>query len=501
MSDEHNSGISHEVVPGSAGDETSRRHIGRVTRGAWFGVCAQAIDKLLPVVVLLYLARTLDPHSFGIYAFIIAYLMFFQVVSDYGIDTVLIRSMSQTPERRVAILRAGLGLKLCLACLSAPISVLLVGPASGWEVPAGLMAIASLSLPTALGGAYRAYQRSILDIRSVFWIAALRASLYAASVVIAVRSGAGLEALFAALAVANLSTFVACAVVLRRDVAPGFNFDPKIWRELGTGALPLVANAFALTVSVRIGHILLMSIRGPIAVGHFGAASRVSEALAILPDALMVTVYPLMAGLHAKDSARLIRTAERSSRYLVVAVGLPVTIAAVAGGDIMRVLFGDAFIDAGHLLSILAFMALLGATGTVIVNLLIAVHLEARLMRTTAIFAVVGTTLSFVAIHWFGQTGAAAAMLATSLGSQLSLASGAATGAYVRPVLTAGLRAGVAVCLGAVAGTLIGTSPIAAAGIAVAVYGVTLVVLGVANRDELDFVRSAIAAARSSSRG
>ncbi len=250
----------------AAAEEASRRSVGRVARGAWFGVCAQAIDKLLPVLVLLYLARTLDAHSFGIYAFVVAYLMFFQVVSDYGVDSVLIRSMSQMPDRRVSILRAGLGLKLLLACASALVSILLVGPASGWEVDVWLMAVASLSLPTALGGAYRAYQRSILDIRSVFLIAALRATLYSASVVVAIRSGAGLYALFAAMAVANLSTFFVCAWMLRHDVRPGLSLDPVLWRELARGAAPLIANAFALTVSLRIGQILLMSLRGPIAV-------------------------------------------------------------------------------------------------------------------------------------------------------------------------------------------------------------------------------------------
>jgi len=481
-------------------ETTARRNVGRVARGAWFGVCAQSIDKLLPVLVLFYLARTLDAHSFGIYSFVVAYLMFFQVVSDYGIDTVLIRSMSQMPDRRVAILRAGLGLKLLLASASSVLSVLVVGPASGWEVDVGLMAVASLSLPTALGGAYRAYQRSILDIRSVFFIAALRAALYAVSVVVAIRSGAGLYALFAALSVANLSTFFACAYVLRHDVRPGLSLDPVLWRELTKGAFPLIANAFALTVSLRIGQILLMSLRGPIVVGHFGAAARVSEAFAILPDALMVTVYPLMAGLHVSDGERLIRTAERSAKYLVVAVGFLVTISAAAGGEIMRVLFGEAFADAGTLLSILSFMALLGATGTVIVNLLIAVHREANLFRNTASFAVFGTVLSVVLIRSFGEIGAAAGMVATSATSQLMLAYTKETGRYVRPVLGAGFRAAAAACLAAAAGAASASSPLAAVGIALVVYATTLVVLGVVNRDEIEFVRSTFSAARGSIR-
>ncbi len=53
---------------------------GQVARRAWYGVLAQAVDKVLPVAVLLYLARTLTPAEFGIYSFVLAYLMLFQAV-------------------------------------------------------------------------------------------------------------------------------------------------------------------------------------------------------------------------------------------------------------------------------------------------------------------------------------------------------------------------------------------------------------------------------------
>ena len=99
-----------------AADPPRGRSAGSVARRAWYGVLAQAVDKILPVAVLLYLARTLTREQFGIYAFVLAYLMFFQALSDNGIDTVLVRTMSQRPERRAEILRAGLGLKLLQMC-------------------------------------------------------------------------------------------------------------------------------------------------------------------------------------------------------------------------------------------------------------------------------------------------------------------------------------------------------------------------------------------------
>ena len=48
----------------------------------------------------------------------------------------------------------------------------------------------------------------------------------------------------------------------------------------------------------------------------------------------------------------------------------------------MGMLFGAPFAEAGGVLSILAFTALFGATGTVILNLLVATHSEKALSRS-----------------------------------------------------------------------------------------------------------------------
>jgi O-antigen/teichoic acid export membrane protein len=463
-----------------------------VARGAWYGGWSQAVDKLLPVAVLLYLARTLSPDDFGVYTFVLAYLAFFQALSDYGIDTVLVRSMSQDPKRAVPILRAGLGLKLLLALLSVPVAVLLAGPASGGRVSVGLTLIASLSLPTALGGAYRAFFRSQLEIRSVFRIAAGRAALYAVAIVAAVASGAGVAALFGAVAVANFLTFVGVAFLLRRRVAPGLEFDRQIWGRLLSGALPLVANALAMTVSLRIGQILLMSLDGPVAVGMLGAASRVTEAFTLIPEALMVTVYPLMAGLHVSSPDRLGRTASRSARYLVVIVGIPVTLCVVVGPEIMAFLFGSAFEPAGNLLRVLAFTALLGASGTVILNVLVAIHHEKTLFATSFVFAALNVVLSWVLISGYGGMGAAVAMLVTSAASQIVLALLPGVGVYVRPVVWVAVLTTLAVLIADACVLPLAGQAVQAAVVATAVYGVVLIVFRVVDAEEGRFVREMV---------
>ena len=36
-----------------------------VAREAWYGLFTQALDKVVPVAIILYLARTLAPEQFG----------------------------------------------------------------------------------------------------------------------------------------------------------------------------------------------------------------------------------------------------------------------------------------------------------------------------------------------------------------------------------------------------------------------------------------------------
>ena len=292
------------------------------------------------------------------------------------------------------------------------------------------------------------------------------------------------------MSIANLLTFLVVGFVLRHRVAPVIRFDLVRWRQLAGGVVPLMINAFAMTLSLRIGQILLMSMRGPVDVGLLGAASRITEAFTLLPEALMLSVYPLMAGLHARDSSALLTTAERSTRYLVVATGVPVVLCAVQGADIMRLLFGPAFAEAGVILSLLSLTALLSATGTVILNLLVATHSEKALSRNTMAFAAVGAVASYFAIGVWGAVGAAVATLITSAASQISLAFLPSTRRYVRTSLRAALRPLLAVAVAIAVVRLSALTGWAATVTTLAVYGGGVAALRVFGEAEWRLLRS-----------
>lgn len=464
----------------------------RFARDTWYGLLAQGVDKLLPVALVLYLARTLSPEGFGTYSFLLAYLAFFQVAVEYSVDTVLVRSISQQPSRGAAFLRAGLGLKLVLGLSAVVVAVGFAGPASGGKADPAIVLLASLGLVTALGGAFRAWFRARLRIGAVLAIAITRALLLAVGVVVAVQRGAGLHGIFGVVILANIVTFLAVAVYMRKQLVATPSYDSQIWRLLLRGALPLALNAFALTVSLRAGQVLLMSMRGPVEVGLLGAASRITEAFTLLPEALMISVYPLMAGLHENDSARLLNAARKSARYLVLATGIPVLICVVGAPQIMALLFGEGFRNAGAALAVLGFVALLGAAGTVITNLLVAVHQEKALYRNTMVFAAVNVVLTYLLIRVRGYEGAAIAMVVSSALSQLALMLLPATARWVRPCLVSVAPILIAVIAAAAMVSLVALETVPALILAVGVYLISLAASGAIGHDDLRFIASMV---------
>jgi O-antigen/teichoic acid export membrane protein len=221
----------------------------------------------------------------------------------------------------------------------------------------------------------------------------------------------------------------------------------------------------------------------------------VVEAFTLLPEALMLTVYPLMAGLHARKSAAILDTAGKSSRYLTLAAGVPVLLCVVAGSPIMRLLFGEDFAEAGPVLALLAWTGLLAATGTVMLHLLIAAHYERTLYRNNVVFAAVNVGLSVALIPTFGEMGAAAAILVASAGSQIALASLPGTGPYARAALLPALGTFAAVGVAASATWIADFDLVPRTALALVGYFVALAAFGVINREELRFVRTVLNAA------
>ena len=460
-----------------------------LARNIWYGLWVQLLDKLLPIVIFLYLARRLTQAEFGLYSFLLAYLTFFQIAVEYSLDTVLVRQMTADADQRDRILRAGVGLKLLLSVFATLIGCALVLPISGGKVGPFITAYACLTVVCGLGGAYRAYFRSQFEIRSVLVLGIARAVLLGVFIIAVLSTTTDLRAVFGAMAAANLLTFAFAVWLGGAKGGPPVSYDPEIWRSMMRGIWHLSINAFAVTLSLRAGQLLLMSYRGPVDVGMYAAASRVVEGFTLLPEAMMITVYPLFASLHADESPKLIRTAVRSVRFLAVLAGGVSVFCFIAAEPIVSLLFGRDFLAAADTLAVLGFSAVFAAVGSVLLGLLVAAHLEGPLYRVTLAFSLVTVALSVWWIGSYGAVGAAAAVVVSSVGSQIALALLPATREYVRSSVIAGLLVAAIALLAGYAGRAIAENVWLGLACGLFVYALGLFALRIVDREEIDFIR------------
>src|SRR4051812_43262710 len=125
-------------------------------------VVVRAISGLVRLGILLAIARAYGPESFGKLSLAVAIVEILRMFSDFGIDTISIRKLTQTgPAQRAELLAWILGSKLLLAVCFYGVAAAALFLLAKWsfEVLLGLIAGLSIIFSTLLG-AFASYLQS-----------------------------------------------------------------------------------------------------------------------------------------------------------------------------------------------------------------------------------------------------------------------------------------------------------------------------------------------------
>ncbi len=429
---------------------------GRLLSGGALSFATVLTEKAASLGVVLLLARLLPADVFGEYAFIIAFLGIFQILAEAGIETVLVRRLVLTPERREFWVRAALGLRLSTALVSSLLAMAIVGVASGGTVASSSVAAAA-GLLLAAQPVARATLRIEGGFGAVFFAALVAALVGMAAQLLA--AAASLPLIFV-LGGASLGPLVGLALGLalvarRQRVAP--RFDVPAFGALLRDSWPVAANLLVIVLSLRAAPLFLMRFEGPVAVGLFTSAARLVEATNLIAEAAMLLLYPALArslaarhdvGSEGRDGGSAQRDggselAQLAARGLSVALLALALLVAPAGGPLMRLLFGDAFAVAGQTLSLLIWTAPLSALGTLYVGLLVAVGKQRVLFGLNLFSAALQLGLQWFLVRHYGGHGAAVGIVVAALLNHAVLAALPVTRPWILPCLGAALRPGL----------------------------------------------------------
>ncbi len=368
------------------------------------------VRTALAFVVGAWVARYLGPDRFGQFAYVLAFVGFFQAVASLGIDSLVVRDIARNESAAPVILGVALRLRLTSGFLC-------------WGVATGAMALfepgatETITITAIVAGVMVFQAADTVDL----WFQSQmqsRRTVVAKLLAYFVTNGIKVALILAhapliAFAGAFLFDFAAAALALAiayrgLPAAARWSFDGDRARTLLRQGFPFMISGLSINIFIRIDQIMLKSLGGNHDVGIFAAALPLSQIWQIIPMALATSLGPYiaqrkLAGEVAYEAA--LRLVFRIFALLALAAALATWAAAPI---LMPFVYGSHFDASVGVLRIHVFSNVFIAMG-VAQGLWVANEQAGRLFvmqtMTGAVIAIVG---NFLVIPRWGPEGAAA---------------------------------------------------------------------------------------------
>lgn len=372
----------------------------------------QLIGKVLSVLIGLIcvaiLTRTLGTEAFGEYTTTVTYLQMFSIVVDFGLTLTLIVMISRQGIDEERIVGNFLGLRLVSGFVMfslAPIAVLLLpwSPTIQTAVLVGALAYFLMGCASMLVGVF---QRHESMWRAVLAELLNRAVLLALVVLFAVTSPGVVEMIFASV-IANALWLILMVQFASPFVKIRPLFEWSQWMFILKHSWPIAVSIIFNLLYLKGDILFLAYFRDQTEVGLYGAAYRILDVMTVLPTMLMGLVLPSLVAMWSTGHAQEFRARVAHIFDVFALVVIPVVVGAqLTSTELMTLIAGSDFAQAGSILTWLIF-ALIGVfLGTLYGHLVVAINKQ-RIMTWGYIFVAVVSIIGYLLyIPPYGMWGA-----------------------------------------------------------------------------------------------
>jgi len=382
---------------------------GKAMQNTGLVISSKVMRGLLEIAASVLLARYLGAGDFGMYAFVIAYLGFFSIITNLGIENILVRDISQDRQKTDRYVGTVVTMKLCLSLCA---------------VVLACSVISFLRYPHAIKLlAYLASLQFLLSIRSVYsGIFQANMSLFYPSL-IETLSGILKFVLYIALIIfkASIASFIVvglavnvCALISlqffsRRMVRPRLGIEPSLWKYFFRESWPLALTIIFGIILMRIDQIMLFQMKGRETAGFYAAAVQLSEAFTIIIVSFMIPLFPVMADYYRKSSESFKEICGVSYKYALMFV-VPLALGvSILSSPIIRLVYEQKFLASSGVLSLLIWSEVSIFFGAVLTHIMVVMGKQKLNLIFTASSALANVVLNVILIPPYGAKGAALA--------------------------------------------------------------------------------------------
>ena len=332
--------------PAAEGDE-----VRTVAKNSLVPMGLSLANKAIDFAFAMLYVRLLGPEGTGKYAFVVAVYGFFEILSRYGLGTLLTRDVAGDKSQASRYLTNVLALRTLLWLASMPVLALVTG--GYWytgsigveEIQAiALFGVAMLfaNWADAYSALFYAYEKMEYPAGLSSAVALLKVALGALVLLL----GWGFVGLAAVSLVMNGVQLLWLMLLVRRTLfRPVWQWDWPLQRWMFGESGPLMINHLLATIFWRIDLWILRPLAGAFSVGIYSASLKYLDGLNIIPSTFTFAIFPLMSRYAKREGEGLLRSYVLSVRLLLmVSLPLALTITALAE-PLIYVLGGAEFLN------------------------------------------------------------------------------------------------------------------------------------------------------------
>lgn len=373
------------------------------------------------VVVGMVVARYLGPAQFGLLNYGLAIYGLFNVISNLGLDPLVVRDMALDESGEPVILGSGFVLKAVASVVTTIAAIIAAGllePGNRVLIEiVALMSIASIS--------------QALDVIDFFFQAQTK-SRYAVvprNIVFVLASAARIVAVFLRLdllAFAWIGAFevflgeigLAISYLRFRLPLPRWSWHLGRAKALLSESWPLLVATLMITVYMRSDQILLGRLASKTVVGQYSAAIRLSEIWYTIPAIICASVMPRLLKTREQNPTRYYSRLQRLYESMVLISVALAAITQFVAPLVVRILYGAQFAPAAGILRVHIWTGVFVFVGSVSGIQFVQEKLTVSTMQRTVLGAILNVILNLLWIpRWGGMGSAMATLVAQSFAS------------------------------------------------------------------------------------
>jgi len=417
----------------SAVDSTARR----VAKNSLAPMALNLMNRGIDLAFAAFMLRVLGPNDAGKYYFAIVVFGWFEIITNYGLNTLLTRDVSRDREHANRYLSNTTILRLLIGLAAIPVLATLLGLRQSlpsfflpfglgafhpdrltddtlWAITLLVIAQIPATIATGLSALFYAYEKAEYPAAVATVSTLIKVSLGTIALVL----GFGFVGLAGVSVIVNLITLLILGLLSwRLFFKPRFEFDLGFQTHALRESFPLMLNNLLATLFFKVDVTLLEPIRGTREVGWYSTAYKFLDAYNIIPSLFTFALFPVMSR-QARDpegKAALQRSYALAIK-LMVAIALPLAaVTAFLAPIMIGLLGGQEYLPGALALAIMVWSIPFGWINSVTNYLLIALDLQRGLTRAFAISLAFNVIANLIFLPHYGYPAAAAITIASEI--------------------------------------------------------------------------------------